>query len=645
MMEIAYPCLLALLEMTCVFAALLLLHGFRKLIGGEAFYLALGLLFVFTQIAGSVGLRLVTDIPGFNFNFMSIGLLLPVFAALMIIYVSDGTLAAQRVIIGMIAALFLYFYLAMLTAGQADASESITGSDASQNLKLFSSMLTSGVHDMAASVISFTIDIFLIPIFYQSLRNWKCRLFFAVAGALLLVQLIDSSIYSIIFFLGNPNWWRELTYTLFAKFAATLWLSIIATYYLARTEREKSLSGRGALDIVMAFFGNYNRARALEENLRRSEERYRLLFRSAGEMILSTAADGAILDANRAAFNMTGLKSGELEKGLHFDTLTGVDPAHWVSGEPDREQLPVSAIMPRTGRRVELNIASFRTAPDAEPGFIVFGRDVTERTRLEKEMEDWRIRSFHNQRLESIGRLAGGIAHDFNNYLHSIQGHLDIIHYMHPVEDKDVERHLEKIDMITGKASLLTRQMLGFARKGNYAETEFDPAGLIRSTLELFTPDTADFSVAIDCSHVPEKSAFQLHGDVIQIQQALLNILLNARDAVRENPEGRHAVSIVLAAEKDLPDFRRDVPGEAAPDPAASYCVIRISDSGPGIPDSVRTRIFEPFFTTKPTGQGTGMGLSMAYGTMLTHKGWLQCHNDASSGGAVFELVFPILAD
>jgi len=127
----------------------------------------------------------------------------------------------------------------------------------------------------------------------------------------------------------------------------------------------------------------------------------------------------------------------------------------------------------------------------AASSLIVFGHDITERIRFEKVKEELHNQAAHSQRLESIGRLAGGIAHDFNNYLQAIQGNLDMILYMHPTEDEDVNRYLNKIDTITTKAATLTQQLLGFARKGNYNETEIHLKDLVQSSVDLFLPDAA----------------------------------------------------------------------------------------------------------------------------------------------------------
>lgn len=567
---------------------------------------------------------------------MSTGLLLPFLAALMILYITDGTLAAQRMILGMMAALGLYLYLAYLT----NVGEYAVNSEEAKN---FGSLISQSLRPMAAMVISFSLDIFLIPIVYQGLRNLRCRLFLSVMGALLVVQLTDALIFNIICHLGRTDWWKGLADSYFARTIATLWLSAMSSWYLARIGSEKPGDGRNALDIVIAFFGNYGKAKILEENLRVSEERYRLLFANASDMVLVIDENGNIRNANEAAVRLTGLTQEEIASDVPFTTISGILPDIWSGEKMSGQPAPVNVTMPRTKRIVEVTFTPFHPSEASGIEFIVFGRDVTERIKLDREIAEWREKTEHNQRLESIGRLAGGIAHDFNNYLHAIQGHLDIIRYMHEIKDEGVARSLSKIDSITEKAALLTKQMLGFARKGNYARSIFDPSRLIRSTVDLLTPDAPSSSaIQVEMKHIPQDSGLLINGDMIQIQQALLNILLNARDAMSGLPENRRIIRIDLARMNELDGFSANPPGEAAYTEGQEYCVIRIADSGPGIPEAVINRIFEPFFTTKPVGKGTGMGLSMAYGSMLTHQGWLQCRNGAE-GGAVFEMVFPLV--
>lgn len=644
----------ALTEITFLFAGLLILHGLRKVIGSAPFYIAMGLLFVFMQFVGASALRVETGYPGLDFQISSSVLLLPFLASLMITYVSEGTLAAQRLIIGLMASLGIFLYLSESTVIQATASRVISGNE---SVQVLGSLLGRGLHAMASTVIAVTLDLFLIPIFYQKLRNIGCRLFLSVLGSLILVEIIDSIVFSTIFNFGRGHWWTEIENSYLAKAIFTVWLSMIASIYLARTTTKESHPGEGrrTLDILIAFFGTYGKAKALEEDLRRTEERYRKLVQYAADMIIVMDHAGNIREANPAAEKMT---MRPLE-GVNFTEITGIPVDEWSRFSPPPEhsleettgnifellqdETPYSAdAVLLSGSDIRCDISISPLIIDGKKQLLVLGRDVTERWKLEQEQEEWRNQMSHSQRLESIGRLAGGIAHDFNNFLHSIQGHLDIIRYMHEVKDPEVERHLEKIDGISEKAAVLTRQLLGFARKGKYNETELDLTKLVESTVELFMPSSSALYCDIRVSSHPSILPHIVRGDLIQLQQTILNILFNARDAMREQPEARRRINIIIGNASDL-GLQGEPPREVVPMEMSSYCAIRIQDTGPGISDAVKARIFEPFFTTKPVGQGTGMGLSMAYGTMISHKGWIQCEN-SPAGGAVFWLVIPNIA-
>lgn len=624
-----YSTLLVFLGMTSVFAFLLLLHGVRKLIGSAAFYIMLGVIFVLMQLAGTSGIYVDSPFPGMDFELLSLALSLPFLGALMIIYITDGTLEAQRVILGSIAALFLYLYLVQLAGSGIVALESESTGE-------LDNLMSRSLRPMAAAVTAFAVDIFLIPIMFQALRNLKCRLFYALTGALVIVQLCDAVIYSMIRHLGSPDWWQYLLDTSLIKLVAVLWLGTMSSVYLMKLNHNKL--NRATLDILFAFFGNYGKTKELEKDLRRTEERYKLLFENAVDMVIVLDLKGRILQANQAALKMMEIRTGELDQGIRFQDLAESSEEFF-----DGTGQLASVNMKRSGKKVELTFSKLMEEQEEEQEqnpqkfqFVVFGRDVTERMKLRAELDLLRTKAEHDQRLESIGKLAGGIAHDFNNYLHAIQGHLDIIRYMHPTEDENISRNLDKIDAITGKAALLTKQMLGFARKGNYTKTSFDPAQLIKSTIELFMPGK---SLTLDTAGIKTPSPFIINGDMIQIQQTLLNLLINARDAMENLPERERMITLELFAMDD--SFRTDPPRDADFDPQKKYCVIRIADSGSGIPEEVQHRILEPFFTTKPVGRGTGMGLSMAYGAMLSHHGWLQFHN-GEKGGAVFELIFPL---
>ncbi|MBR4716483.1 MAG: PAS domain S-box protein [Lentisphaeria bacterium] len=632
---------LAVLEMTFLFVTLLLLHGLKKQLGAPASYVAMGLLFGFTQFAGAGGITIVTGYSGFDIPLSSGVLMLPFLGILAVIYIADGTLSAQRVIIGLMISLALYLYLAHLTVTQAEMlPPQDTASD--QLPVAFAAMMRSSLRVMAANVLSSTVDIFLIPIFYQGLRNRRINLFLCVAASLIAVQLSDALVFSAVYRWGRPEWWLDLEASYLFKTLMVLWLSVIITFYISRIRYELPGEGRGALDIVIAFFGNYGRRVELEKTLRDTEERYRVLFRNAVASIFLTDPDGVISEVNDAAATMFHTSADDL-KDKSFPGLAGIGREKWdeLLAEPEARY---TATLPGTDRILELAIN--RVAIDETPMVLVHGRDVTERTRLEREREIWREQTFHRQRLESIGELAGGIAHDFNNFLQAIQGHLDLIKYMYPVREENARRHIEVIDTITERAATLTRDLLGFARRGNFTASEIDLAAFLNTSAAMFLPSAAGIDFKLD---LPDKDGSNgagapliVRGESVQLQQVILNLLMNARDAVRKIPEHDRHITISLGMPAAL-GVDPLPPPDADVSPDARYCVIRIKDSGPGVPDELRARIFEPFFTTKPVGQGTGMGLSMAYGILISHKGWLQLDPaDPESPGAAFSLFLPL---
>ena len=268
------------------------------------------------------------------------------------------------------------------------------------------------------------------------------------------------------------------------------------------------------------------------------------------------------------------------------------------------------------------------------PMFIVYGQDITERSKLERERQEWQEQTFHWQRLESIGRLAGGIAHDFNNHLHAIQGHLDLI-YMEGASEENMP-HLEKIDSISQQAAKLTGQLLGYARKGRRQNKTLDLNQILRNAKELFLPDSR---AGVLINTVFSEEQIRVFGDETQLNQAVLNLIINAKDAMENLPENQRKLTITAGNLATL-DIEPVPPGEIKDLAQNHYCGIRVKDSGPGVPKDLAEKIFEPFFTTKPTVKGTGMGLSMVYGTVSHHHGWI--HLDSEVGkGTVFCLYLP----
>ena len=644
-METLFTCSLAILEMTFVFVGLMLLHALRRVIGSAAFYLSLGVLLIFTQLVGATELKVMLGYQGADFFIASTVLFLPYLAVLMVVYISEGTLMTQRVILGVMATLGLYFYLSQITATQCGwEGNSISQGYLADSLEF---LLRQSKRSLAASIFAQTLDLFLLPIFFQRLRNLNCRIFLSVLLAFMLTQIIHTIVYVSATYWGQREFWFHLETSYITNALASIWLSMLVTLYLSKVEKEIPGEGRGTLDIVFAFFGSYGKAQRLQKDLQEWEGRYRMVVENASDMILVLSKSGLILDANFAALKILNVASIEQMKTKVFpnDFLPeqsqkqGVELKNGIFNKNLIDTQHIFSVPLRAksalDRDLELDVSISKIEVEGEFLTIVFGRDVTEQNRSIREKEELKEQLVHAQRLESIGELAGGVAHDFNNYLHAIQGHIDILTYMHKIDNEEIRTHLERIDGITEQAAELTRKLLGFARKGKYVEKTLDLNEVVKSAIDLFMP-ASQKNIDLEFNSHIEKAFFK--GDGVQLQQAFLNIFINARFAMRDVPDTKMRLEVELNegvqyASKCIPMNLEKV------DPKDLY-VVKIRDFGEGMSKSIMNRIFDPFFTSKPLGEGTGMGLSMVYGTVSNHNGVI--HVDSIEGeGSTFYVFLP----
>jgi signal transduction histidine kinase/ActR/RegA family two-component response regulator len=254
---------------------------------------------------------------------------------------------------------------------------------------------------------------------------------------------------------------------------------------------------------------------------------------------------------------------------------------------------------------------------------------VKERT---KALEESQERLRQAEKLESVGRLAGGIAHDFNNQLAGIMAFADLIRIT-AKDGSEVREYAESILASSRRSADLTGQLLAFARKGNNLTMPVDVHRLVTDLVSLLQR-TFDKRISIRCSLHAGSSA--ILGDPSQLHSALLNIALNARDAMPQGGElsfTTESVELDDAFCKAVPHF------EIAPGASLRLC---IADTGCGMDKDTLQRIFEPFFTTKEQGKGTGMGLPAVYGTVRSHNGAITVSSEPGKGSA-FNLYFPVL--
>lgn len=260
-------------------------------------------------------------------------------------------------------------------------------------------------------------------------------------------------------------------------------------------------------------------------------------------------------------------------------------------------------------------------------------RDITERKRTEQELKTAEEQLRHSQKMEAFGQLAGGVAHDFNNIIGVILGAAQLVEL--DLKDRDTEiKH--KIDMVidaSKRAAELTQQLLSFARKGKYTIVAVDVHEVIQSVIRLIIHT---FDKRIRVVERFNAGSAAIMADFAQMQNALLNLALNARDAM---PGGGTLTfeTATVGPEANAGDTQH---GEVIP---GSFLRLRISDTGCGMDKKTKARIFEPFFTTKEPGKGTGLGLASVYGTVKNIGGMIEF--DSTPGkGTRFTIFLPLVA-
>ncbi len=633
-MEHIYALLLTFLEMTFIFVALEMLYSQRRAIGTTSFYMAIGLLLLFSHLVNAAEIRVVL-FGSYDFDVGNVVIFMPILAALLMVYIAEGTLAAQRMIIGAAVLFGLYLYLGELTRLQCNwYGFSLTGGTDAITLD---SLIGGSRNSMNLLALSHLFDFLMLPILYTRLKNIGIPRFFSIACGMLAMILLGGALRLLVGWVyGLPVVF--LNGNLIAGMFGGVWLALLLWLYIAKVEGDIRTGSKSPLDILFAFVGSYSRSKELEENLREWTGRYRLVLENAGEMILMLTQDGRIIDANYSAAWLLGEeKPDQLNNQMLYPRMRVLDSSSFQPGDviigPVRfqcrldEGTPQSKLLSCSLSPLEIRGQSLQ---------VLIGRDITEETRLAEEKARLGEQLVHSQRIEAIGLLAGGIAHDFNNYIHAILGHVDVITFLHPPDNPDVRNHLEKISVIAEQAGHLTSQLLGFARKGKYQVTDLDLRQAIDDSLGLLGPQKQrDLTLAVAVS--PDLPP--VHADPLQLQQVLLNLLINAVDAVEHNAGERKltidaGLAITSPMRPEPPSERRGVKPE-------DYLFISISDNGCGMDAETQKRLFEPFFTTKPVGKGTGMGLAMVYGTISNHQGWLQVKSSPGEG-TTFYLFLPM---
>jgi PAS domain S-box-containing protein len=390
------------------------------------------------------------------------------------------------------------------------------------------------------------------------------------------------------------------------------------------------LDGRPA---VLAVAYDITERQGLERELRESEMRFRMLVESAPVAILAMR-DGKYVFGNPAAAALLGYP--------HPDDFTGLDGLQTIAPEfrdAVRERMLRVAegwanppqemqLLRRNGQRVWVISTSVAVQLDGRPAVLIVGQNITRQKRIEEEKARLEEQYRQAQKMESVGRLAGGVAHDFNNMLSVILGNVQLADSeLPPVAG--VRAQLEEIERAARHSVELTRQLLAFARKQTVSPLILDlnetVAGMLGMLQRLIGEEIA-------LRWRPAADLWPIMMDPGQIDQLLVNLCLNARDAIGGVGE--------IAIETARVNLGAADGGDEPEHQAGDHVLLSVSDSGAGMDAETLGKIFDPFFTTKPKGKGTGLGLSTVYGIVMQNGGFVTVDSEPGQG-TCFRLYFP----
>jgi PAS domain S-box-containing protein len=370
-----------------------------------------------------------------------------------------------------------------------------------------------------------------------------------------------------------------------------------------------------------------------DEVLRQSEAKYRGLVEHANYGIYRSSPEGRFLSVNPALVEMLGYGSAEELMGVdmerdvyaHPSERPGLVEQYRERGRIDNLELEWKR---KDGRTITVRVSG-RPMHDADGDLELFEmivQDVSEQRRLEAQLRQ-------AQKMEAIGQLTGGIAHDFNNLLSVITLNAQLVAASLEATPGEVLPELEDIQEAARKATTMTKQLLGFSR---HADLRMVPTDLARVVAKLSSMMRRVLPENITIRIDAEEAVHAVRADAGAVEQMLLNLATNARDAMPDGGKLQIDVGEREVQEVTLASHPWITPGR--------YVCIRVRDSGIGMDEETRSRIFEPFFTTKAPGVGTGLGMAMVYGLTKQHGGFVTVLT-ALGRGTTIELYFPVVGE
>jgi PAS domain S-box-containing protein len=386
----------------------------------------------------------------------------------------------------------------------------------------------------------------------------------------------------------------------------------------------------GPSEMAALFLDVGPRCRA-EEALRRSEERYRHLVENQQDLIVEADVDGRLRFASPSYCRLFGKREEEIV-GQYFMPLVHEEDRGATLQALERLFLPPHlayveqrAMTPSGWRCLAWNDRAVLDEKGEVVSIVAVGRDITEQRAMEEQLR-------HAEKMQAIGQLAGGVAHDFNNQLTGILACGELLE-SGLEHDPELRELATMIVTAAEHSARLTRQLLAFARKGKGRMVPVDLHGTVQDLLALLRR-SLDKRIVLKASLEARPSATL--GDPGQLHNALLNLALNARDAMPAGGELSFATRVVELDAARVAAGRLEVP-------PGRYIAVEVRDTGTGMDAATLAHVFEPFFTTKDVGRGSGLGLAAVYGTTKAHRGAVEVASQPGKG-TVFTLYLPLVA-
>ena len=389
---------------------------------------------------------------------------------------------------------------------------------------------------------------------------------------------------------------------------------------------------------AMVTIHDITKRKLSEDRLKESEEKYRTLYESVHDIICIHDMEGEILNANPAMAKILGYGTDDLvgkkvyefiphkyRDGFYGDYLKNVKANGWDNG--------IAIFDGKQGEHHYIEYHNVLIQTTSETAYVTgIGRDITDRISAQRELRLLEEKLSQAQKMEAVGTLAGGIAHDFNNLLQVMSGYTEFLIQKNNLDRSDLA-NLQGIEQAVERGEELVRRLLVFSHKEERSMEPVDLNTVVKDSLRILErtiPKMITIQTELSGDLKPVK------GNAVQLEQILMNLGTNARDAMPEGGRVQIRTTKQLIGENAGERDHQLDPGE--------YTVLEFSDTGLGMPKDITLRIFEPFFTTKGVGKGTGLGLATVYGIVKAHGGYITCSSELGKGTR-FLVYIPALED